>query len=1024
MRSRIVLGLGALAVCVLVSAQDLPPIHALRWRNIGPNRGGRSQAVAGSVKRPLEYYLGATGGGLWKTTDGGTTWSPVTDGQLGSSSIGAVAVSESNPDIVYIGTGETELRASIMQGDGVYKSTDAGKTWTHLGLAETQAIARIRVDPTNPDIVYVAALGHPFGANAERGVFRSRDGGKHWEKVLYRNDHAGAIDLCLDPHNPRVLYASTWEVYRKPWTLWSGGPGGGLFKSTDGGDHWTEITRNPGMPKALIGKINVTVSGADSNRVWANVEADDGGLFRSDDGGATWTLATGDRNIRQRAFYFNRIQADPRNRDIVYALNVNLYRSADGGKTITEIRDSHPDHHDLWIAPDNPARMIIANDGGASVSVNTGRTWTAENYPTAQFYHVAVTADVPYHVCGAQQDDGTACVPSQDRDALLAEGAYYYSAGGGEAAYIATDPQHPGVFYAGDQAGILTRYDRTTGQKRDVQVNPWMFSGMPAKDLPERWQWVFPIVFSPADPNALYTSSQHLFKTTNQGQTWKSISPDLTRADPATLGDSGGPITHDQNGPEIYGTIFTIAPSRLEANTIWTGSDDGLVQITRDGGGHWQNITPPDLPKFSRVSLIEASPHRAGTAFVAANRYENDDRAPYVFRTDDYGKTWRKIVAGIAPDDFARAVREDPARQDLLYLGTEHGIYCSLDGGAHWQSLRLNLPDTQVPDLLVHGDDLVIATHGRSFWVLEGLGALRQLTPAVSTAEFHLFRPAPAVRPLSVARIDYLLRRPARSVSVSVFDPAGKLVERFDAGAAISAPVGGGRYTPAATRPPEREAGLNRFTWDLRYPGAATFPRMVLRGGTTAGPAAVPGTYQVELTVDGRSEKQPLVVAKDSRLTDVNDADLRAQFDFCMQVRDATSRTNLMVTRIRALKTGIDDRVAKSASADPRLASLAKTVESALSGVEGDLYQVRNRSPRDTLNYPIKLNNQFAVLLADAEMGENRPTDSMYAVYRDLTASLDALARRLASIEKDNLAQLNELFRRAGLEPVDAPSAR
>src|ERR1051326_3763419 len=617
------------------AAQQLPRINDLRWRNIGPNRGGRSQAVAGSVKRPLEYYFGATGGGLWKTTDGGTSWQPVTDGQITSSSVGAVAVSESNPDIVYIGTGETELRASTIQGDGIYKSTDGGKTWTHSGLEQTQAIARIRIDPANPDLVYVAALGHPYGQNDERGIFRSKDGGKTWEKILFRNNRAGAIDLCLDPHNPRTMYASTWEVYRKPWTLSSGGPGSGLFKSTDGGDHWTEITRNPGMPKMLVGKINVTVSGADSNRLYANVEAEDGGLFRSDDAGATWTRVSEDRNIRQRAFYFNRIQADPKNRDVVYAMNVEWYRSSDGGRTLTQLRDLHADHHDLWIAPDNPDRMIIANDGGASVSTNGGRTWTPEHYPTAQFYHVITTRDVPYHVCGTQQDDGAACVTSASRGLLYGIGDWIYSPGGGEAGYVAPDPKHPGVFYAGDQAGILTRHDRNTDQSRDVQVNPWMFSGMPAKDLPERWQWVFPIVFSPVDTNALYTSSQHLFKTTNEGQNWQRISADLTRNDPDTLGDSGGPITHDQNGPEIYGTIFSIAPSRLEANTIWTGSDDGLVHITRDGGQHWREVTPPDLPKFSRISLIEASPHKPGRAYLAANRYELDDRQPYVFLTDD-----------------------------------------------------------------------------------------------------------------------------------------------------------------------------------------------------------------------------------------------------------------------------------------------------------------------------------------------------------------------------------------------------
>jgi len=994
----------ACAACLLLAraaAQaQLPEINGLHWRNIGPNRGGRSQAVAGSAKRPLEYYFGATGGGLWKTTDGGTTWRPVTDGQIRSASIGAVAVSESNPDIVYIGTGETELRASVMQGDGVYKSTDGGRTWSHVGLADTQAIARMRIDPANPDIVYVAALGHPYGANDERGVFRSRDGGKHWDKILFRNNRAGAIDLCLDPHNPRVLYASLWEVYRRPWTLWSGGESSGLFKSVDGGDSWTDITRNPGLPKSLLGKINVSVSGADSNRVFANVEADDGGLFRSDDAGVTWTRVSEDRNIRQRAFYFNRVQADPKNRDTVYAMNVDFYRSTDGGKTLSEIRDTHADHHDLWIAPDDPSRMIVANDGGGSVSTNAGRTWTAERYPTAQFYHVAVTEDVPYHVCGAQQDSGTACVPSEPGGSLLPAGDWYYSAGGGEAAYIAPDPQAPGVFYAGDQAGILTRYDRTTGQRRDIQVNPWMFSGMPAKDLPERWQWVFPIVFSPADARALYTSSQHLWKTTNQGQSWQRISPDLTLADPATLGDSGGPITHDQNGPEIYGTIFTVAPSRLEPNTIWTGSDDGLVQITRDGGQHWQNITPPGLPRFSRVSLIEASPHLPGAAFVAANRYEMDDRQPYVFRTDDYGKTWKKIVEGIAADDFARALREDPARVGLLYLGTEHGVYCSLDGGDRWQSISLNLPDTQVPDLLINGSDLVIATHGRSFYVLDGVVTLRQLRPEVSAADFHLFLPAAAVRPLANAKIDYLLKRPARSVTISILDSAGKLVRRFDA--------------------PERNAGLNRFVWDLHYPGPTVFPGMVLRGGSTNGPAAVPGNYQVELTVDGQSQRQWLAVMKDPRLTGVTDADLREQFALALQVRDATSRTNEMVIRIREMKKQIADRLEKRGASNPRLGALAKTVETELSAVELELYQVRNRSPRDTLNYPIKLNNQFAVLLADIEMGDSRPTDQMYTVFRDLSASLAALAGRLESIGKDNLAQLNDVLRSAGLGPIGA----
>ena len=584
---------------------DYPPttFGALKWRSIGPDRGGRSLAGAGSPSRPNEYYFGAVGGGLWKTTDGGTSWKPVTDGQLTSSSVGAVAVSESNPDVLYIGTGETELRGNIMQGDGVYKSTDAGKTWHNTGLRDTQAIAKIRIDPKNPDLVYVVALGHPYGPNEERGIFRSQDGGKTWKKVLYRDDHSGAIDLALDPHNPKVMFASLWDVYRTPWLLNDGGPGSGLFKSTDGGDHWTEITRNEGLPKGIIGKICLTVSGADSNRVWAMVEASDGGLFRSDDAGRSWTLVSQDRRALQRAFYFSRIQADPKEKDTIYDMDVAFLKSTDGGKTWKQIRTPHSDHHDLWIDPTNNHRMLSSNDGGGTVTLNGGTTWTGLEFPTAQLYHVAVTKDIPYQVCGAQQDNTTVCVQSAAGGRRFGVGsnmfAPLYSVGGGESGYIAPDPKDPNIFYAGSQGALLTRFDRRTGEMRDVQVYPLFFSGMPASSLKERWQWTYPIVFSPQDPKVLYTSSQHLWKTTNEGQSWEEISPDLTRADPKTLGDSGGPITKDQNGPEIYGTIFTIAPSLQDANTIWTGSDDGLAHLTRDGGKNWANITPKELPELA-----------------------------------------------------------------------------------------------------------------------------------------------------------------------------------------------------------------------------------------------------------------------------------------------------------------------------------------------------------------------------------------------------------------------------------------
>ena len=734
--------------------QEVDPnfYNQLTWRNIGPNRGGRCLGVAGSPGRTDEYYFGATGGGLWKTVDGGTEWFPVTDGQITSSSVGAVAVAETNPDIVYIGMGEVQLRGSITQGDGVYKTTDGGKSWRHLGLKETQAIARIRVHPTNPDIVYVAALGHPYGDNEERGVFRSTDGGNTWDKVLYVSDKAGAVDLIIDRTNPKVLYASTWQVYRKAWKMWGGGPDCKLFKSLDGGDSWIELTQNPGMPEGPIGKIGVTVSPADPMRVWAIVEANEGGVFRSDDGGWTWTRTNSERKLRQRAFYYSRIYADPWDRETVYCLNTGFYKSTDGGKTFDQtIRVPHGDNHDLWIDPNNPMRMINGNDGGGNVSINGGKSWTEQDYVTTQFYHVMTTSDTPYHVAGAQQDNSTLAMPSDGWGHRQARGpnhGWYYAVGGGESGWISQHPTNPDIFYAGSQGALLTRYDRSNGQIRDIQVYPRFFSGEPANALPERWQWTFPIMFSPQDPTIMYTCSQHVWKTTNDGQSWEKISPDLTYADPETLGKTGGVITMDMNGPEIYATVFALAPSSHDINTIWAGSDDGKVHITRNGGKSWQDITPKDLPKFSRVSIIDESRHRPGTLYLAANRYQVDDRAPYVFKTHDFGKTWTKIINGVEAGHFARAIREDPVRPGLLFLATEHGVYVSFNDGELWQSLQMNLPDTPVRDLVVKDQDVVIGTHGRGFWILDDIAPLRQLTPALAKQDVILFEPAKTQRAL------------------------------------------------------------------------------------------------------------------------------------------------------------------------------------------------------------------------------------------------------------------------------------
>ena len=1012
---------------------EVGPFGALRWRSIGPPRGGRSIAVSGSATRPYEYYMGATGGGLWKTTDGGVTWRPVTDDQIHSSSIGAVAVAPSNPDVVYIGTGESDIRGNIIQGDGAYKSTDAGKTWMHIGLAETQNISKIRVHPTNPDVVYVAAFGHHAAANAERGVFRSKDGGKTWDKVLFRNDKTGAIELVLDPSNPQVMYAALWEAYRNSWEMSSGGSGSGIFKSTDGGDHWTEISRNPGLPKGMLGKIGLSVSGADANRVYAQIEAEDGGFFSSDDAGGTWKRVTDRRDLRQRAFYYTRVYADPKVKDTVYVLNVGFNKSTDGGKTWTTVRPPHGDNHDMWIAPNDSGRMIEANDGGANVSVNGGETWTPETMPTAQFYHVITTTHVPYHVCGAQQDNSTACVSS--RQAQGGPGGsgggadqVFYSVGGGESGYIASDPRNPDIFYAGSYGGLITRLDRRTGEERAINPYPDNPMGYPSADIAERFQWTFPIVLAPTDPSVLYVGSQHLWKSTNEGQSFVKISPDLTRHDPKTMGSSGGPITKDNTGVETYATIFTIAPSARDGNVIWTGSDDGYVYVTRDGGKNWKSVTPKGLPDFARISLVEASPFRAGSAYVAANRYQMDDFKPYVYRSDDYGETWTPITNGVAPNHFARAIREDVKRAKLLYLGTEHGVYISFDDGANWQPLSQNLPDTPVHDLAVEQRDLVIATHGRGFYIMDNIAALRQ-GGIPTTSTFHLYKPEDALRGLDRSlAVDYYLKQPAQKVTMEFLDAQGKVIRTFTGTPADAErrPERTGGDEEGFRRPPDPHpavsAGLHRLTWDLRYPAATDFPGMIMWAGSTRGPEAPPGMYSVRVTADGQTATEGFAIKREPHvLKDVADQDLREQFDFAMNIRNKTSQANEAVLLIRGIKAQIADRrgkldPAKAASAVKALDDL----EQNLSAIEGEIYQVRLQSSQDPLNYPIKLNNKIAALQGIVESADTRPTEQAYSVFRTLSNSLEEQLTKLDTAVKTKLPAVNQQLQRQKLEPIKA----
>ncbi|HSL20680.1 MAG TPA: hypothetical protein VK886_04030 [Vicinamibacterales bacterium] len=1001
------------------SSFDQQFFSSLRWRSIGPARGGRSTAVSGSAARPLEYYFGATGGGVWKTVDGGQTWRPVADEALKSSSVGAVAVAPSNPDIVYVGMGETQLRGNIIQGDGVYKTTDGGKTWSQLGLKETMAIARIRIHPTNPDIVYVAALGNPYGPNAERGVFKSTDGGKNWKKVLFRDDKTGGVDLSIDPNNPSVMFASLWEVYRTPHSLSSGGPGSGLFKSTDGGENWTEITRNSGLPQGVIGKSGVSVSGADGNRVYAIVEAHDGGVFLSDDAGATWKKINEDRRLRQRAFYYTRIYADPKEKDTVYVLNTGFYRSTDAGKSIRQIRVPHGDNHDLWIAPNDTKRLINSNDGGANVSVNGGETWTEQDVPTAQFYHVIATNHVPYHVCGAQQDNSTACVPSDGT------GDYLYPAGGGESGYIAQDPTDLDVFYAGSYGGLLTRINRRTGERRAVNPFPDNPMGYASGAMTERFQWTYPIIVSPHDPNVLYATSQHVWRSTNEGQSWDKISGDLTRHDPSTMGESGGPITLDQTGVETYATVFTLAPSPRERDTIWAGSDDGLIHVTRDAGKNWQNVTPPDLPEFARVSLIEASPHKPATAYVAANRYQRADRAPYVFRTTDYGKTWSRIVSGLPPDDFARAIREDKVRPGLLFLGTEHGVYVSFDDGARWQSLRLNLPVTPVHDIAVKDNDIAIATHGRSFYILDNISVLRQLDAKVAAGNVHLFDPIDATRSLSRGvTVDYYLKSDADKVTIDILDGQGQVIRTYTGTAAEEqkrqgrTPEQEEEESPRRGGPPPRvgvKAGMNRFTWDMRYASATEFPNLIMWSASVRGPMAPPAEYSVRLTVGSDTQTQAFRIVRHP-LGTATDADLAEQFTLARQINQRVSDANTAVIRIRALKDQIKDRLGRTT--DKKIAQAGTALSTKLTEIEGEVYQYRNQSSQDPLNFPIKLNNKLAALQGVVESGDARPTDQSHAVFKELSGRLDKELGRLDSALKTDVEAFNRLLRGRRLEPI------
>ncbi|MEQ1690067.1 MAG: glycosyl hydrolase [Gemmatimonas sp.] len=1023
-----------------------------RWRNLGPDRGGRSIASSGVKGQPKVAYFGAVGGGLWKTIDAGDTWMPVTDGQITSASVGAIAVSESKPDVVFIGMGESCIRGNIMPGDGIYRSLDAGKTWKHVGFKNVDAISKIRIHPTNSDIVYAAVFGKYSVASSERGVYKSTDGGTTWRKVLGRDDRTGAVDIVIDRANPNVLYAAMWEAYRKEYQMSSGGPGSGLFKSTDGGETWTEITRNKGLPSGLVGRIGVAVTAANSNRVYALVENDNGGLFKSDDAGATWTLVNDNRNIRQRAFYYTHVFADQKNADVVYLQNTSMFRSADGGKTLANVGNgTHGDFHDLWIDPEDPAHLVVANDGGGSVSMGTGTAWTAQDFPTEQFYHVATTKHIPFHVCGSQQDNSTLCVPSNwngggggfgrgggGRGAGGGTGGYVdptsggmavsYEAGGGEPGYIAPDPLDPDQFYSGTNNGsYVDKFNRRTGLSREVNPYPWFYSGEPSKEIRERWQWTFPILFSPIDPKMLFVSSQRLWRTLDGGRTWLRLSGDLTRHAPETQEKSGGPITGDMNGPEVYGVIFSVGPAKRDINVIWTGSDDGLVHVTRDGGKVWTNITPKDMPDFGRVSQIDASAFSAGAAYISVRRPLLDDRAPYIFRTADYGRTWTKIVNGIRPDAYVHAVREDPTRKGLLYAATQKGVYISYDDGAVWQDLSLNMPDVPIADLVVEANELVVASHGRGFWILDNIGPLRQATPTVLAAGSHLYTPPVTYRSATGATLVYNFATAPKRAVLEILDSTGAVLRKFEADTLTPAqraamPAGGGGRRGGGPSILPIAAGMNRVAWDLRIEAIPSFPGMILWGAGTNGPAVPPGTYTARIVADGATMTAPVVVKRNPRLPDVTDADLRAQYAFGKKVRDKTTEANEAVIAIRRVKSQLDQRLTKSD--DAALKTTGATLKTNATGVEESVYQVRNQSGQDPLNFPIKVNNRLANLLSMSERGDGPPGTYMPEILDILSKEFKGYKDRLQTIWKTDLLAVNKELARLKLPPLDPTCAK
>lgn len=997
---------------------------ALEYRLIGPFRGGRSAAVTGVPGKPNLYYFGATGGGIWETKNGGRTWKNISDGFFGGS-IGSIEVAESDHNVIYVGGGEKTVRGNVSSGYGMWKSEDAGKTWTSAGLKESRHVPRIAIHPTDYNTVYAAVMGNLYKPTQERGVYKSIDGGKTWKRTLFANENAGAVDLIMDPNNPRILYASTWNIRRTPYSLSSGGEGSALWKSTDSGETWTEISTNKGFAEGTLGIIGVTVSPANSDRVWAIVEnEEEGGVYRSDDAGGTWSKINDERKLRQRAWYYTRIYADTKDEDIMYVLNVRYHKSTDGGKTYETYNAPHGDHHDLWVAPEDPDRMIIGDDGGAQISYDGGETWsTYYNQPTSQFYRVTTDNAFPYRIYAAQQDNSTVRIPHRTEGGSISEDDWESTAGG-ESAHIAVDPTNPDIVYGGSYDGFLTRYNHDKNTVRSISVWPDNPMGHGAEDMKYRFQWNFPIFFSPHNPKKLYTASNHLHATTNEGESWELLSPDLTRDVAEKQKSSGGPITQDNTSVEYYCTIFAAAESPKKEGVLWTGSDDGLIHVSQNGGETWDNVTPKGMPEWMMINSVEPSVFDAGTCYIAGTKYKTGDFAPYLYKTTDYGKSWKKITNGIKAEHFTRVVREDPKRKGLLYAGTETGMYISFDDGANWKPFQLNLPIVPITDLAVKDNNLIVATQGRSLWIIDDLSVIHQLSEmknkgvSSSAVENYLFKPKDTYRmgggsragsltngtnhPSGVMTYFNLKETKDKKVSLSYLNMQNDTIKKFSTSENKAKNISELKV----------EKGANYHTWNMRGKDAETLKGMILWWASTSAPQAVPGTYKVVLEVEDEAPLMQTFSIVPDKNAESDIAGMQKQFDFITDVNTTVDKAHKSIKKIRNINDQLKafKKQYKDNDEVKDLVERADTLSTQFSEIEKALYQTKNKSGQDPLNFPIKLTNKLAHLNSLVGMDDFPPTTQDVAVKNDLTAAIMEELGKFDRLISEEISNFNTEF--------------